>query len=300
MNGQRNYGLNLSMQISLDTLLDDRKMERLRSEGLVFLAAPVGFFDLGQEKVCERWRRLKGMGFRIDTCHPPFGGGNQRYSLCAEDEAIRADAVETYQRYLHAFGWAQVRAVPIHTGGAMHPTAGAKALDRLTDSLSRILPVARDSGVILALENTFYSNPCPFSDAKSPSGVQEAFLNDDCAMLRDYVENWQDPLIRVCHDVGHSVLYGRRLEEDLECLWRLTALYHAHDNDGVSDLHWNIGRGRFPWPTLRKHFCEHPYAEPIFDEVLNDPDEEVRKSLQDAERIVRLYREAVAALNGGC
>ena len=290
--------LRITMQLSLATLNHDEELALLYEGGVRYLCVPPEFYDQGEAKVRERQAALNKLGFVIDTCHPPFGGGNQRYSLCAEDEQVRQGTIRTYQRYLRAFAWTGMRAIPIHTGGAMHPAAGPKALARLTDTLKRLLPVARDSGVILALENTFYDNPCPFSDALSPSGVEEKYINDDCVMLRNYVSGWNDSHIRVCHDVGHSVLYGHRLEEDLNVLFPLTALYHVHGNDCMADWHWNIGQGSYPWETLRKHFEKHPYVDPIYDEVLSDPDARRCEILDTPAQIIQLHRQADRVLNG--
>lgn len=290
--------IQISMEPSFDTMLDDRQMESLMAAGITSLAVPVSFYDLGEQRVKQRWATLRRMGFVADTCHPPFGGGNQPNSLCAEDEAVRQKTVETYSHYLRAFEWTGVRAIPVHTGGAMHRAGGKAALARLTDTLEKILPIAKDSGVILALENTFYSNPCPFFDAPNPSGVQEKYINDDCAMLHDYVCAYDDDNIRICHDAGHSILFGNDLMHDLECLYDKTVLYHLHDNDGVEDLHMNIGEGVFPWATLKAFFKTHPPVAAVYDEVLNDADAGLRKVVKRLDRIVAYHRQADGILNG--
>ena len=290
--------LSVTMEPGLSSILSDEDMEALRAAGLKYLALPAAFYDLGEEKVRARWEILARMGFVADTCHPPFGGGNQKNSLCAEDEAVRAQTIETYRHYIRAFKWTGMRAIPVHTGGAMHPAGGKKALARLTDTLRQILPDAKDSHVILALENTFYMNPCPFSDAKNPSGIDQKYINDDCAMLRDYVRAFGDENVRICHDAGHSILFGNDLTHDLSCLWADTVLYHLHYNDGVDDLHFNVGAGAFPWDTLRAFFREHPPVCPVYDEVLNDPDKAMVAVLKRPDRVIHYYRQACETLNG--
>lgn len=286
------------MEPGLDTLLDDAQLEVLRAAGIKYLAMPVAFYDLDEAQIKARWRVISGMGFVADTCHPPFGGGNKPHCLCAEDEAVRADTIKMYHHYLHAFRLTGMRAIPVHTGGAMHRAGGKKALDRLTDTLRQVLPAANDSGVILALENTFYMNPCPFTDAPNPSGVTAKYINDDCAMLRDYVRDFAEKNIKICHDAGHSILFGSSLAHDLECLKAQTVLYHLHDNDGVDDLHYNIGEGVFPWATLRASLFENPPSFPVYDEVLSDKDPELKKIKKRPDRIVHYYQQALSVLNG--
>jgi len=286
--------LAITMGVPLNVLLNRSDMALLAQAGIRYLCPPCSFYEMGEERVREEDRALREAGFTIDTCHPPFGGGNQPNSLCAEDEDVRRETVRTYTRFLRACGWTGVRAVPVHTGGAMHAAGGPKALDRLTDTLRQILPAARDSGVILALENTFYPNPCPFSDAPDPSGVSEEMINDDCAMLRRYVDEWSDPNIMICHDAGHSLLYGHDLFADLDALADRTALYHIHDNDGVRDVHWNVGEGVFPWARFTAFLRGrggHPW--PLYDEVLADKSGWMTPT---AGQIVGFFRQAQKTL----
>lgn len=289
--------LHVTMDVPVETLMNDRDMAYLKGEGLTELSIPYRFYDMPADAVQKRGRELTAMGFHINTCHPPFGGGNRPNSLCAEVEEVRQRTIEVYTHYIRAFALTGMKVIPVHTGGAMHPAGGAKALDRLTDTLERLLPEAEKTGVILALENTFYANPCPFSDALNPSGVMEKFINDDCRMLADYVRAWNSPWIRVCMDVGHSQLYGHDPAEDLATLAPLVALYHIQDNDGVDDLHYNVGVGRYPWGMLRRRLQQERSEAVLFDEVLNDPDPEMRKILYKPERIVHYFRQAERIMN---
>ncbi len=288
----------LSITIPLEVLMDRAEMERIAAAGIRYLCVTPSFYDLGEARVREKAAELSALGLVIDTCHPPFGGGNGANSLCAEDEAVRQETIRTYTHYIRTFGWTGVRAIPVHTGGCMHPAGGPKSLDRLTDTLRQLVGPARESGVLLALENTFYANPCPFTDAPDPSGVDEERINDDCSMLRRYVEEWADPNIRVCHDIGHSMLYGHRLMEDLEALAPLTVLYHIHDNDGVRDCHWNVGEGCLPWKDFTAFLnARGEYPWPLYDEALSERYEE-NKSLSVTDRIIRGFRLAVKTLEG--
>ena len=284
--------LSIAMEPAVDTLLCDEQLELLRQAGITVLAVPPSFYDLEPALIRQRFGVLTRMGFQIDTCHPPYGGGNHANSLCAEDEQVRQAAIAMWQHYLRRFALTGMRAVPVHTGGAMHPMAGEKAMDRLTDSLRHILPDAKASGVVLALENTFYENPCPFSDAKRPSGIAQERLNDDCGMLGAEVMQWREPAIRICHDTGHSVLFGHTLEADLAQLAQLTVLYHIHDNDGIHDRHWNVGEGCFAWQTLVDSLVERAFPYPLYDEVLGEKDTSLKAVIKQPERVAAHYLAA--------
>lgn len=288
--------LKISMEVSVDTLLSDRDLEGLREQGLRFLAIPPEFYDLDEAVVRQRYQRLMALDFCIDTCHPPYGGGNRPHSMCSELDDIRLSSIAMWKHYLQKFSLTGMRAVPLHTGGGMHPAGSKKALERLTDSIGQILPEAKKSNVIIALENTFFQNPCPFSDAPNPSGVQERFINDDCQMLADYVTAWHDPLIRVCHDIGHSNIFGHQVQTDMDILSPLTALYHVHDNDGMNDCHWNVGEGRLPWDIVVNKLVKNGYAFPLYDEVLGEADPELKPLLKQPRRVSFHYQEAQKTL----
>lgn len=287
----------LSIEVPVETLLKDEELLALKEGGIAFLAVLPAFYDLQPDVIRERARVIEQMGLCIDTCHLPFGGGNSKHSVCAEDEAVRHETITMWRHYLDLFSLTGMRAVPMHTGGAMHPAAGLCAMESLTDTLRQVLPNARRSGVIIALENTFYPNPCPFSDAKNPSGVAQKYLNDDCAMLNAYVTQWAEVHIRVCHDVGHSLLFGNSIETDLKALRPLTALYHIHDNDGIEDRHWNVGEGVFPWRKLVNAWAEDGYASPVFNEVIRGKSIAREDAARTPKRNLAYYQDALRVLN---
>jgi sugar phosphate isomerase/epimerase len=287
----------ICMEVSVDTLKSDAELAALRVQGIKYLSVKPAFYDLDEQTVKERFRRLTALGFVVDTCHPPYGGGNHQNSVCAEDETVRQTSIAMWRHYLRAFSMTGMRAVPLHTGGAMNAAGGKKALGRLTDTLEKILPEAKKSGVIIALENTFFENPCPFSDAPNPSGIDFTYINDDCEMLRAYVEKWDDANIRVCHDVGHSMLYGHSVGKDMDTLSPLTVLYHIHDNDGVRDRHWNVGDGVFPWQTLVDKLLKNDFRLPLYDEVLSDKNAVLKPMKLLPEQVAAHFSRARSVIN---
>ena len=290
------HPFDLSMEVSTQSLFDAQALETYRAVGIRYLAVQPDFYDLPDKEIITCHQHLMALGFVIDTCHPPYGGGNRVNSVSAEDEDIRRASVEMWKHYLKRFALTGLRAVPMHTGGVMHSSGSLKARDRLTDTLEHILPEAEKSGVIVALENTFFENPCPFSDAPKPSGVTEKYINDDCAMLLRYVQLYNHPNLGICHDVGHSNLYGRDVETDLNILSTHTVLYHIHDNDGIADRHWNVGDGSFPWKILLDTLSTNQYSFPLYNEVLGAKMPDVKPLLKRPDIVASNYAQAKAAL----
>ncbi len=118
---------------------------------------------------------------------------------------------------------------------------------------SLLAPVARDSGIKVAIENTFqrrqptniiYDDVCsnPFEHARYFDALkdQEAFT--------------------LCLDVGHAALCGRMPQEVIPILGkeRLGAV-HMHDVDYVNDLHLCPGASKLDWNAICKALADIDY-----------------------------------------
>lgn len=100
--------------------------------------------------------------------------------------------------------------------------------------------------------------------ASSPAGLVIALENvmePDPRILRDIVEEVDDPRLGICLDVGHANLTGVPLSQWLEvCAPRLVH-FHIHNNDGKSDLHAPLPDGVIPMTDfLRQAIQQAPNA----------------------------------------
>jgi sugar phosphate isomerase/epimerase len=109
----------------------------------------------------------------------------------------------------------------INKGGAWNATR---------DSILEAEKVARDAGVVLALENM---PNMPISMITNP---------DDLMRMIEGTE------VRVCLDIGHA--HTTNNIKDYLPYWRRFANIHIHDNDGRHDQHMAIGDGTIDFPPV--------------------------------------------------
>ena len=128
-------------------------------------------------------------------------------------------------------------------------------VDALRRSLDELIPVARDLGIPLALENM-------------PGDTWEV-------LDRIFAETPAD-VVGLCYDSGHANIVVKDVPADgiehLEChLDRLQAL-HLHDNDGSGDQHRPPFYGTVDWPRLVSDIRRSAYPRILsFELAMREP-----------------------------
>lgn len=230
---------------------EDRR--KLRDLGLTQLSVGARLFmDRAPEELVKLRRLLEADGLWAATSHPPFGSFNEPFSTLRQDpEGLKHD-LEWLKDYIIRCGLLGIRAIPLHTGGAMLPRAQRWEIDSARRYVEALLPAAEEAGVIIAIENTNHATPIGFY----PGMTEQVPLNrniwefDDTHRILDFVHSFDSPLVKVCYDTGHSHLLGKMLP-DLDAFLPDIALFHIHDNDGAgNDSHTQPGYGNTPWKVF--------------------------------------------------
>lgn len=286
----------LTMEPDMATLSDDRALDLLAGCGIAYLSVPFVFFDQPDEFILARSRAFAARGMVVDTCHTPYGGGNKQHSACSELEDIRLATAAMWRHYLARFALVGVRVAPMHTGGCMRVDVPERFRDNLTRTLEAVLPAAEASGVIIALENTFYLNPPPFAGMGETPFENQRWLGDQCALLRYYVKANGHPMLKSCLDIGHSNFLGHDPLTDYDMLRGTIALLHLHDNNGQLDQHFTPGMGCVPWTALARRLAEDAYDQPMYVEALGDPDPARKARIGTAPVLTEIFRATMRAL----
>ena len=71
----------------------------------------------------------------------------------------------------------------------------------------------------------------------------------------------------VCLDFAHAYISGTSMDEWVDKLGRYTKHIHINDNDGVSDMHMPIGKGRFPWERYTEYIAKFSKEVSVLIEV---------------------------------
>ena len=115
----------------------------------------------------------------------------------------------------------------------------------------RLIPVAKDLGIKIALENLFRD------------GKDGAFLPSACGTIESfirYVDTLDSEYIVGCLDLGHASIVGIEPQDFIRALGhdRLKAL-HVHDNSYKTDGHTLPGLGKMDWEEITRALAEIDY-----------------------------------------
>jgi len=206
-------------------------LDRLRDMGL---GVEVIFNTTADLWPKVKWDVLLGLADDLSemqipvACHGPFYNLN----IAAKDEHI---ADYSYQVLAAGIEGARVLGSPLmvfHTGylPQLPPAQREKWLDTFCNKLHHLLEVAADNRIVLAMENTY---------------------EPDTTLFEDVFARIQHPFLGMCLDTGHASCFGKVppvqwVERFCEQIVHL----HFSDNDGVSDLHWGLGKGVVSLSTL--------------------------------------------------
>ena len=71
----------------------------------------------------------------------------------------------------------------------------------------------------------------------------------------------------VCLDFAHAYISRTSMDEWIDKLGRYTKHIHINDNDGISDMHLPIGKGRFPWERYTEYIAKFSKEVSVLIEV---------------------------------
>lgn len=272
------------MELTLSTHL--LVYHELRSQALValegsgyaqlelWLAAPhVPWRD--SEALDAFYRRLQDHGLQASSVHLPFYPSvpelieqNARWSLIDPQREARQEALRAAADGIHAAAQCGAREAVLHLGWQGDVwTESSAAWAR--EGVQALIPVARQAGVRLLLENII------------SSGTRVQKLME----LLDEIDPERE--VGLCVDLGHAHVEGDVVEELRLALPRLAHL-HLHDNDGQQDAHLAPGKGTIPWAAVLALLQQAGYSGKAALELRDYQ----RGSLEEAE-VLRHYLKEV-------
>lgn len=244
----------------------------LRDAGITQLSLSEDAF-MAPERTRDDAARLRDLleadGLRAATSHPPFGSFNEPFSVLRQDPRGLAEELDWMREFILRCGLLNIRAIPLHTGGAMLPDARDWETECARAYVRALLPAAERAGVVIAIENTNHATPIGFYPGIEGSVPlnKNIWKFDDTERILDFVHGFRSPYVRVCYDTGHSHLLGKMLP-DLDRFFDDIALFHLHDNDGAgNDAHLQPGYGNTPWRAFFEKIRAIQGEPPLFIEA---------------------------------
>lgn len=171
---------------------------------------------------------LSTYGVRINSIHAPFGPS---YDISSPQDSIHERGVEAIIDSIELASLLDSKFVIVHASDYLDGGNGRR-MERARGVLREMSIVARESGLILALENL-------------PPG----FLGQSPEEIFTLLDGTDREAIAVCFDSGHANLSGHFIEY-AEALLPHAVTTHLHDNDGLTDQHLFPGGGSIDWTSF--------------------------------------------------
>jgi len=196
------------------------------------------------------------------TLHAPFMDLNPG----AIDPMVRSVTQVRFRQLLNVAGILKPRAAVFHAAYDRWRYSGRKDiwLDYGTDTWCHVMESAAKIGLRVAVENVF---------------------DDEPEAIQMLIQKINSPDFGFCFDTGHFNLFSSvPMERWFETLGRYLLEVHLHDNDGVTDAHWALGRGKIDFHKFFKLMKAHAPV-PIFTIEAHDKDE-VETSLERVKTLI--------------
>ena len=201
--------------------------------------------------------RLSDRGLKARTVHAPM----RRNVLGAPDETWRQQVVDVLADYLRfaanlASGEVIIHPVPnpIFVPEGDDPAIASRINDAVSRSLDQLVPVARQEGVRILLENLPYSCGYPFLDMQELKPLVDNYPAEQLGLVIDTGHAWtmkKDPSIEI--ELAGSRLQGTHLQDV--------------DYDNPNDNHWVPTQGGLDWSAIRGALAKVNYSGPWTFEV---------------------------------
>ncbi|MDQ7828052.1 MAG: sugar phosphate isomerase/epimerase family protein [Armatimonadota bacterium] len=178
----------------------------------------------------EEVRRARSAFAGPVSLHPPAWDVN----IASYTAPVREAALGVYRQALEWAHRLEAAYVVVHVGWRGDPSLPRPAcLRRAEEAIGILAPLAREAGVVLAVENVGWHG-------------QEVCDQEEFTALAARLPDTAGVLL----DVGHAYLAGWDLPEAFRTLASRLVAVHLHDNDGVADRHLPIGDGTIGWAAL--------------------------------------------------
>jgi len=225
-------------------------MERWSGEIRVWEIIDEGCTSLTRAKESSIKELARSFDLKL-SLHAPFLDVN----IASLSAYMRRASIKHLSKSLLKAFRLECRVYVIHGGSYPHINVKGRAYRRAVKAIRELATIAEDLDIKLAVENSSLSSSQLFTEA-----------DEALSLLREVASE----AVGLCLDVGHANI-ARQLDNFLEDCSKMIVHVHAHDNDGVSDLHLTPGRGIINWPKLIKKLREKGFEGALIVETEEDP-----------------------------
>lgn len=203
---------------------------------------------------------------------PIIHGSYHDVNLSSLKPVVRETSVEIISSCIDFSTRLGSDSVVIHAGSC--PANQAHNIERgrssFYESLRQLSKYANDRNIILGLEN------------KQNGQDIEIILNSEEHVR--YISEFYDLGVRAVFDMGHALTTGVNLKDYVRALGKNLVEVHLHDNDGIKDLHWPLGKGNADVAGVFSALESSNFDGPVILEL--DSREDLEESLECIKHIL--------------
>jgi len=244
-----------------------KALERIMGHGLLAELSYDNFAILGgvlaEDKYITELLRASGdLKGHVKAIHMP-------YDELEPQRALSEPGYRRLSKWLNLARRLEIKLAVIHT---LKIDKGCENALRLNlEFLDRIMKVAEESGITVAIENRL-ERTCYGSSPHDLLAIMKGLSGK----------------VRICLDLGHAHINGN-LEGSLQTLGRHIIAMHVHDNDGVRDLHKPPYTGTIRWNFVENWITKMRFGGILIFEVLCKGD------IQTCDRLVKEVKSSPIA-----
>lgn len=233
-----------------------------RENGIGAIEVSVAHVDYDAQNLEQIAADARAEGILLWSFHLRFYP-HKDCSVSYPDPVARARAVEYASEWIRRAGAAGFRYAVIHPSGEPIEDADREAAMRAAeDGLRTLAQVAREAGIVLAVEN-----------------LPRTCLAKNSAELLRLIS--VDPDLRVCFDTNH--LLCEPTLDFMDALADKIVTLHISDYDFINERHWLPGDGKQDWAALMHKLDEIGYGGVLMYETGKTVRDGVERALVPAD-----------------
>ena len=249
----KTYELGISQ--ALFGSLSSSEAKSMISAGVKYIEVTMNTFwrDKTEEECYTRARDTKKIidatsGLKVWSVHLPFSG---TLDISVLDDAKRAENVETMTKMIRLSGEFKPQRLVLHPSSEpISEGDRAKRIKCSRESIAKLLPIAKEIGAVLCIENL-------------PRTCLGRTSEDMLALLEGF------PEVMVCFDSNHLLIEDHNMF--FNNVGNRIGTTHASDYDKTDEMHWLMGLGIIDWPNFLTNLMHFGYEGVFMTEVKSGP-----------------------------
>ena len=205
-------------------------------------------------------RTVRDCGLQMYQCHAPYA------KPTFSDLEFYAQLQKQIIRSVYAAAYMESPYIVVHPVLDVAFCNGQnkeRARQTSLDYFSAIVPVLKETGVVMCIENLFF-----YIRETKEWAICYGSTGEELRDLIDTLNEMHGPCFAACVDTGHAVVAGQNPAEMIRTLGSRIKVLHIQDNLGVKDEHLIPTEGTIDWKSVAEALRDIGYTGTFNFEVM--------------------------------